>query len=220
MVKSSTPVYHHFCNGPLENEFHLRKVQTICSVLEKAIEHSRIIEYTSQTGPEKQAEMICPYALAYRPLEWHLIGYSLRTKDFEGFKLSPTCRISLTDQSFKRDESFSLQEFFASRWGTKGGEDTLVKVRFTGESALEIMDTNYHPREKVIKVGDKECMYSVTVKGTDEMLRWILGFGPEAEVLSPTSLREQIEKMAQGLARLYSKDAREILNQKTVMSRD
>jgi len=79
-----------------------------------------------------------------------------------------------------------------------------VKVHFTGQAAGEILTGQHHPQEKVIQVGAGEAQYTLTVQGTEEILRWILSFGAEAEVLAPASLREEVKASLQKLMEIYS----------------
>ena len=223
-IRSCARPSSHLCSGPVDNEHYLGKFQIICSIFEKAIDHCQIAEISSTKGSKRLTEEIYPYALVYQanclPQGWFLIGYSPCIKEFKGLKLAPDYRVTLSSQSFQRDESFNLQEFFDSSWGIAGGETTVVKVRFTGEAALEVMEMNHHPKEKVIKVGENEAIYTVTVKGTNSILRWILGYGSEAEVLAPNFLREQIERIAKSIIKFYSKNAREVSEPKTLLTQD
>jgi predicted DNA-binding transcriptional regulator YafY len=177
------------------------------------------VEISSAKGSKGLTEEIYPYALVYHsnclPQGWVLIGYSPCIKEFKGLKLAPDFKITLSSHSFQRDKSFNLQEFLDSRWGIEGGEAEVVKVRFTGEAASEVMEMNHHPKEKVISVGENEAIYTVTVKGTNGILKWILAYGSEAEVLAPNYLREQIERIAKNIIRLYPKNTREVTESKS-----
>jgi len=47
----------------------------------------------------------------------------------------------------------------------------------------------------------------MTVRGTTELTRWILGLGPYVEVLRPAALRDEIHKSLAQAARLYGRGA-------------
>jgi predicted DNA-binding transcriptional regulator YafY len=46
-------------------------------------------------------------------------------------------------------------------------------------------------------------IFEAEVAGTEEIKRWILTWGAQAEVLSPKSLREELRREAEALARNY-----------------
>ncbi|HVP35880.1 MAG TPA: WYL domain-containing protein [Terriglobales bacterium] len=52
--------------------------------------------------------------------------------------------------------------------------------------------------------GSSKLLYSVKVKGTEEISRWILDFGDIVEVLEPEELRENIKNTIQKMRRFYS----------------
>jgi len=47
------------------------------------------------------------------------------------------------------------------------------------------------------------ALVTLRVAGTEEIRRWVLGYGAEAEVLEPTSLREALAEEAKKLAKIY-----------------
>ena len=202
-LRNFPPAFSHSCAAMVPQDSNPRKLEGICSTLEKAIENSLAVELLLDNNPSGQSEAVHPYALLYRPPDWFLVGYSPLKGSFEGYRLSSASRVSLSNQSFQKREDFNLDEFLGSRWGIKGGEETVVKVRFTGEAARLICSTGHHPREKVTQVSENEVVYTLTVQGTEEICKWILSFGAEAEVLAPFSLREEIKQKINGLSELY-----------------
>jgi predicted DNA-binding transcriptional regulator YafY len=196
---------HLFCNDGFGTKANSKKLEVICPILEKAIEHGRVVRLSLGRSKSIQSEIVFPYALVYYSYGWYLVGYCPTLRDFEAFGLNPVRRVSISNKTFSRDKDFSLPDFLDSRWGIKGGEETKVKVRFSGEAAREVLETKHHPRESILKIGKQEIIYTLTVKGTEGILRWILGFGPQAEVLSPHSLREQMRDCSERQAILYQR---------------
>jgi len=54
-----------------------------------------------------------------------------------------------------------------------------------------ILSGVHHPSEKITLLNDGGIVYSAKAAGEEEILKWILGFGGMAEVLSPKRLREK-----------------------------
>jgi predicted DNA-binding transcriptional regulator YafY len=61
----------------------------------------------------------------------------------------------------------------------------------------------WHPSQKIEQQNNGQLTVSYQVAGTSEIKRWILGFGPLAEVLEPESLRREIASESARLASLY-----------------
>jgi predicted DNA-binding transcriptional regulator YafY len=73
-----------------------------------------------------------------------------------------------------------------------------------GKAAAVISDGKRHASQRVVKRKDGSVEYTVTVAGTEEILRWIIGFGGEAQVISPPELADQVCRMAAEILKNYS----------------
>jgi hypothetical protein len=63
----------------------------------------------------------------------------------------------------------------------------------------------WHPSQQVRDLPDGGLEISLSVADTIEVRRWLLGFGSDAEVLAPASLRETLRQEAERLAALLSR---------------
>ena len=59
--------------------------------------------------------------------------------------------------------------------------------------------------EEVEKLRDGSIRFKVTTRGIEEIQRWILSFGREAEVIEPKELRENLSRLGKYLSEYYSK---------------
>jgi predicted DNA-binding transcriptional regulator YafY len=74
------------------------------------------------------------------------------------------------------------------------GEKFRLKVRFWGDSARFVRETHFHPTQEIIDPGDGTIVFTAEVCGIRALMRWVLTFGGEAEVLEPLELRERVVK--------------------------
>jgi len=76
----------------------------------------------------------------------------------------------------------------------------------TGEKPLLLEPTgDYFIRP--FRLPDGGCELRLTVTGENDVLRWILGFGPEVEVLEPEWLRERLASISAQLNCRYAHGA-------------
>ena len=61
-----------------------------------------------------------------------------------------------------------------------------------------------HPTQTFHTRRDGRTVLTMTVRGTDELKYWILGFGPHVEVLRPAALRAEVGGLLAGAARAYA----------------
>jgi len=76
-----------------------------------------------------------------------------------------------------------------------------VRLLFAAKIATYIEERVWHPEQLMRRRADDMLEMEFETTGWKELVRWILSWQPDVEVLSPKRLRERIElKMRQGLA--------------------
>lgn len=101
---------------------------------------------------------------------------------------------------------FSPRQLFAQSFGVylmESSEPALpVEIRLHRRWGGYAKDHRWHPSQSV-EEGDEHVTVRLTVRVCPELVGWILGFGDEAEVISPATLREEVAGRAKRLAALY-----------------
>jgi predicted DNA-binding transcriptional regulator YafY len=175
------------------------------NLIEQAILHNMTIKlsYESLDSGETIRE-VDPYGLVFRRHAWYFIGFCHLRQKIRIFRINRIKKISLLNKTFERGKDFSVTEFFKDSWEIYQGEPTEVEIKFKGKAVKVIESGIHHPSEKIEKLDDGSLIYKVKVRGTEEILRWILGFKDEAEVLRPEKLREEIKQISEKLSCVYT----------------
>ncbi len=145
-----------------------------------------------------------PYFIVFRGHAFYFVAYCRLREDFRTFRIDRVKRVAVTDERFVRRKGISADTYFDGSWRIYGGEPVEIVVRFSGSAARVVMSGTYHPREHVEPDEDGKVIYRVTVNGTAEIARWILGFGAEAEVLAPDNLRLEFQSLGRQIERTHS----------------
>ncbi len=161
----------------------------------------KIVYESLQSG--ESTRQVDPYSLVYRRHAWYLVGFCHRRNEIRLFRLNRIKKITLLDKSFQRKKDFSLSEFFKDSWELYQGEPVDVRIKFKGIAAKVIESGQHHPSEKTNKLKDGSLVYEVKVNGIEEIRRWVLGFGEDAEVLKPQELKEKIKSTIEKMKRFY-----------------
>jgi len=96
-------------------------------------------------------------------------------------------------ERFEIPEDFSISEFLNVSFGLFHGKPMSVKVVFDKELSDYIQRRTWHPSQKIKELKDGRTLLTMTASGKEEIKAWILSLGAKAKVVSPKSIRQEIE---------------------------
>lgn len=175
------------------------------SQIEQAIQDDRCveIEYDSiESGKSKR--MVEPYFIVFRSRAFYFVAYCRKSNDFRTFRMDRITAATDTDKTFIRKEGITAKSYFDGSWGIFRGEKTTVVVLFRGIAAKVVLRGKHHPCEQIERLRDGSVKFNVTTRGLEEIQRWILSFGEDAEVIEPKELRSRFLKLGRYLRNAYS----------------
>jgi len=83
------------------------------------------------------------------------------------------------------------------------GDPVKVRIRFTARIAPLVEEMQWRPGQKIRRHRDGRITFAAEFPRSPELNSWILGWGSDAEVLSPKSLRTRIAGEAKKMAEVY-----------------
>lgn len=176
------------------------------AAVEEGIRLSRILmlRYNSiQSGiMEREVE---PYFLIFIEKAFYFVGYCHLRQALRTFRIDRIIDVSVTDREFIPRTDIDPAGYFKDSWGVFSGEPVEVDVIFTGKAGRIVSMSRHHPNEKVTPLKNGSVRYEVKVSGTEEICRWLLGFGGDATVVKPLSLAAQIQHRAEGILGNYER---------------
>ena len=178
------------------------------NILETAVcKRLRIrVRYFSLSSGKVETREIDPYSLLFRRHAWYLIGFCHLRRELRTFRVERIRSLSLTGEHFTRPENYSLDEHLKNAWEVyTGGELVEVRVLFDSRLAPLLLEGKRHPSQRIERLTDGRVIFSAKVAGTEEIKRWVLGFGAQAEILEPISLRKEMAEEIEKLGRNYQK---------------
>ncbi len=179
--------------------------QVVVNQLEGAIQSKRFVDmayYTMSRKAETQRR-VAPYTLWLSEGEIYMIGYCELRLEVRIFNVKRIHQLIVLPETYTIPDDFNLDEFMEASFGIYQGVETQVKIRFDSEVANLIKERVWHPSQRITEFEDGSIHYELTVAGTEEIRRWVMGWGDHATVLAPVGLRHEICQMAQKMARDY-----------------
>jgi predicted DNA-binding transcriptional regulator YafY len=151
--------------------------------------------YRSLASGRTRTRLLRPYHFFNHRGDWYVAAWDSVRRDVRDFALHRIRRITVTTASYDIPDAFDLRAYLARGLAVeKGGRKLDVAIRFGPDQGRWIRERRWHPTSRIQGTIDGGCVLRMTVAGADEVCRWVLQFGGEAEVLSPASLRDRVAR--------------------------
>ncbi len=111
--------------------------------------------------------------------------------------------ISVMDSTFDYPKDFDPDALLENAFGIYYDDPITVKVRFPAEQARYIQERRWAKEQEITNLPDGSIILTMNTSGWYDVKRWILSFGPDAELLEPEEMREELHNAARKMAALY-----------------
>ncbi len=163
------------------------RIEHVNEILTALLKEERLL--VTVDTQKRGAFQLDPYTLLVYKKGLYLAGWShahqaIRTFALDGFKDVEW----LKGNKFEYPADYQPEKLYEGAFGLIRGEPVKVKIRFSEKVARYVRRRRWHPTQRVRNVaGGVEL--SMEVRGTTEIVSWVLGFGQEAEIVEPAELR-------------------------------
>ncbi|MEO0416089.1 MAG: WYL domain-containing protein, partial [Verrucomicrobiota bacterium] len=180
--------------------------------LTDALLECREVEFQYKKLRANSAELrkVRPYHLTEIDGAWYIIGYDLDRKARRTFNVQRITNLGVTSRRFPRPADLNLESHLSGSFGVwsgtkKEGEEFEVKIKFTDFAARIVSERRWHPSQEleIIDEHGNEIELTMRLTALEDVSRWVMGFGPMAEVLGPPEFREMMRDQHAAALRQY-----------------
>lgn len=176
--------------------------------VEEACQSSRQISIryrTASRGDQVSERVVDPYVLhIYRGTNPYLIGYCHKRQEVRWFRVDRILELKPLSQKFQIDPTFNLQDHLEMIFQHEvGGIPETVEIWFDATTAPFIRERRWHPTQEIQSYPDGSLTLVMTVRGMNDVKRWILGYGQGAQILKPPNLVAMVKEELRGMVRRY-----------------
>jgi predicted DNA-binding transcriptional regulator YafY len=183
------------------------KIQDYLMTISLCMKEKRSVSivYRSRGAKKAMERIVDPYGLVFYDGVWFIIGYCHLRREVRNFAMDRIIQLRERYFYFESPADFDLEQYIGGSWGIVHEAPEDITVRFNAQVAEFILrKEKWHPSEKrkILSSGDVEL--SFTVAGVKEIKYWIYSWLPNAEVLQPPWLRDQVRKELSRSAKAHS----------------
>ncbi len=166
--------------------------------------------YTDKRGARTQRS-VDPYGFIVSNGRVYLVGYDHGRADMRVFAVDNVSDVAVTPQTFQKPADFNLEAYGAnSVSGVVHGETNAdVTVRFSPMIAKAAVAASVARDRRVAQRDDGSVDVTYRVADPQEIVRWAMGWGAEAEVMAPPEARAAAAAIARELAARYGEQERD-----------
>jgi predicted DNA-binding transcriptional regulator YafY len=162
--------------------------------IHKALAEGRALRltYFSMSRKAETERRVDPYHLTDWNGGLYLIGYCHLRDAVRIFAVERIRAVAPLRDTFTVPADFDAEAYLADAWGLVRGDRVTVRILFAAAVAPYVRERLWHRSQTFRDRPDGRLELTLEVADTIEVRRWVLGFGGDAEVLEPASLRDAI----------------------------
>jgi len=179
-----------------------RHADTINRLTTAAIERRKVrLRYYTLHADTISERTVEPYCVYFDPdgATLKLIAYDHKRSDKVPFSIDHIKRLWILNERFTRPADFNLQEFLAENcFNGIHGKPVTVKLRARGVTARIFAERTFHRSQRVVERtlrsanSEETITIEMRVAGGRGLMRFILSWGADVEVLEPAELRREV----------------------------
>ena len=160
------------------------------------------IEYLSQNN-EVSNRSIHPYKLFMYNNAWFVLGFDESKGDVRYFKINRIQKFDVQTRKFRVLLYYNESDYLDEYGMKNNGEWYPIKLKLTGNYAMLVKERIYGKDQKVEVVDERTTILSCRMQNKDNILKFVLGYGVDCEVLEPEWLKEKVANAIALIAKKY-----------------
>lgn len=148
-----------------------------------------------------------PYLLhIYRGTNPYVIGYCHKRQEIRWFRVDRIRQLNLLSEAFVQIPTFDAKDHLEMIFQHEVGLVPVnVAIWFDIRTAPYIRERRWHSTQELQEHPDGSVTLCMTVKGLNDLKRWVLGYGVGAIVQRPPELVALVRQEVEGMFRWYQK---------------
>jgi predicted DNA-binding transcriptional regulator YafY len=193
-----------FCSAPHFAKDYTGKHDLIEDLKEAILQQQTcLVEYHSFTDDTVKRFKIDPLRFFEKDGGLYIFVRATKFGDIITLAVERIKSLEITETGFSYPSDFDPEALLETAFGLYYDDPVTVKVGFPKSQARYIKERRWAKRQKITEAPDGSITLKMTTSGWYDVKRWVLSFGPDAELLKPADRRKEILDTALELAKMY-----------------
>ena len=168
----------------------------VCSAV---LERNQLsFEYRARSTDEKTRRTVSPQRITHYRGNWYLDAYDHDREALRSFSVDRIATARMQDAPARDVPDNELNDHLAGSYGIfSGAPKGTATIVFNAKIARWVADEHWHSQQQDRFLPDGRFERKVPYSAPRELLMDILHYGPDAEIVEPPALREQMKSMLQ-----------------------
>ena len=200
-MKAPSPVAFRLSEIALDDQG-----EKIFGLLSSAERSSRSVRFLYEDKEGKQSTRTAdPYGFVVGGGRVYCVAYDRDRRGMRTFAVDNMSELTVLAQTFTKPLNFSIEDFASSSISgvLDTGEKQEITVRFAPRVAKAAAAARIVSDRNVHRLDDGSVEISYTVADVDELIRWVLGWGAQAEIVGPHDARDRARMLLSEIATKY-----------------
>lgn len=151
------------------------------------------ILYFTKSRNERNTRIVSPQRLIHYKENWYLVAWCHKAEAPRVFALDSIENARVLKEPAVEADKAAIDAMIGKDFGIySGGDRKWAKLRFSALQARWVEAEVWHPEQKASHLEGGSLVLEVPYSDQRELLLDVLKFGPEAEVLEPPELRQEV----------------------------
>ncbi len=173
----------------------------------EAIKTHRVLNfhYRSVSSQEYKARIFNPYHVLCQKGNWYVFGFDQAAGENRIYALSRIKKIKIKTEKFTVPEGFDISKEVDLSFGIwhNTEEPEAYELLFDSSLANYILEREWHKNQEMKQREDGSVYLKFSSNQRQQILSWVLGFGPAVKVLAPESLKQDVIESARKVIGKY-----------------
>jgi predicted DNA-binding transcriptional regulator YafY len=180
--------------------------ERVFGLLSSAERSSRSVSFTYQDKEGNRSKRVAdPYGFIVNGGRVYCVAYDRDRRDKRVFAVDNVSELTVLAQTYTKPTNFSIEDFASTSISgvLHSNATTEVRVRFAARVAKAAIAARVVAERAIERRSDGSVEITYNVADVDELARWVLGWGAQAEVISPEGVRARIRMLNAEIAAKY-----------------